>query len=99
MKAIRRDDGKEIEVELYHDREYVATEVEDGERGQRIYFEHALIIKEEVDWDAYRREVAGKVLASIAARPEVYARETDRLISAVKDAMALTDELIKQLKR
>ena len=99
MKAIRKEDGKEIEVRIYTEKQYVSTEVEDGEIGRCIYREDALIIDEAVDWDAYRREVAGKVLASIAARPEVYAREANRPISAVKDAMALTDELIKQLKR
>lgn len=98
MKAIRRDDGKEIEVRLYHDREYVATEVEDGERGQRIYYEHALIIEDAVDWNAFRREAAKDILAGIATNIQIYLNEKDKCKAAARDAIALADELIKQLK-
>lgn len=56
MKAIRKEDGKEIEVRLYTEKQYVATENEEGEVGKRIYFEDSLIIKEAVDWEAFRRE-------------------------------------------
>jgi len=98
MKAIRKEDGKEIEVQPHRDREYVATESEDEGLGRRIYREQDLIIKEAVDWDAYRRETASRVLASIASRIELYIRENDRCKAAVKDALALTDELIRKLK-
>ena len=46
MKAIRKEDGKEIDVRLFTRKQYVATEVEEGEIGTRIYYEDALIIKE-----------------------------------------------------
>lgn len=98
MKAIRKEDGKEIEVRLYTEKQYIATEPEDGEIGKRIYFEDALIIKEAVDWDAFRREAAKDILAGIATNIQIYINEQDRCKVAVHDAIALADELVKQLK-
>lgn len=98
MKAIRKEDGKEIEVQLYTEKQYVATENEEGEVGKRIYFEDSLIIKEAVDWEAFRREAAKDILAGIATRIEIYINEKDRCKAAAHDAIALADELVRQLK-
>jgi len=95
MKAIRKEDGKEIEVRLYTEKQYVATEPEEGEIGKRIYFEDALIIKEAVDWDAFRREAAKDILAGWYSNPD----SNDRLFEQMaKIAIEQADELIKQLK-
>ncbi len=92
MKAIRKEDGKEIEVQLYTDRQYIETEVDERERGRRIYLEGALIIKEAVDWDAFRREAAKDLLVGFASSG-LGVRITDAAY-----AVSLADELIKQLK-
>lgn len=98
MKAIRKEDGKEIEVRLYTEKQYVATEAEEGEIGKRVYREDALIIKEAVDWDAFRREAAKDILAGLATRIEIYIGKKDKCKVATLDAIALADELVKQLK-
>lgn len=51
-----------------------------------------------VDWDAFHREAAKDILAGIATNISLYVREKNRCAAAVKDAIALADELIKQLK-
>ncbi len=98
MKAIRKEDGKEIEVRLYTEKQYVATEAEEGEVGKRVYLEDSLIIKEAVDWEAFRREAAKEILAGIATRIEIYIGKKDKCKVAARDAIALADELVKQLK-
>lgn len=98
MKAIRKEDGKEIEVQLYTEKQYIATEAEEGELGRRIYYEYSLTIKEDVDWEAFRREAAKDILAGIATRIEIYLKEKDKCKAAAHDAIALADELVKQLK-
>lgn len=60
-----------------------------------------LLQKEEennIDWDAFRAEAAKNILAGIATNISLYVREKNRCAAAVKDALALADELIKQLK-
>ena len=98
MKAIRRCDGKVIDVIEFSPREFIETVDQTGD-GRKIYPEGQVVLLEAVDWDAYRRETAGKVLASIASRIEIYISEKDKCKAAVRDALALTDELIKQLKK
>lgn len=55
-------------------------------------------LKPEVDWDAFRREAAKDILTGIATNISLYVREKNRCAAAVKDALALADELIKQLR-
>lgn len=98
MKAIRKEDGKEIEVRIYTEKQYVSTEAEEGEIGKRIYREDALIIKEAVDWEAFRREAAKDILAGLTTRMELYIGKKDKCKVAVLDAITLADELVKQLK-
>lgn len=98
MKAIRRCDGKVIDVIEFSPREFIETIDQTGD-GRKIYPEGQVVLLEDVDWDAYRRETASRVLASLAGRMELYVRDKDRCKVAVTDALALTDELIKQLKK
>lgn len=93
MKAIRKEDGKEIEVQLYTDRQYIETEVDERERGRRIYLEGALVIKEAVDWGAFRREAAKDILAGLCSHAGPIS-----IMEDVNLAIKLADELIKQLK-
>lgn len=92
MKAIRKEDGKEIEVELYYEKQYIATEAEEGEHGRRFYYENALIIKEAVDWEAFHREAAKDILCAIISTTN---RATPKDVTM---AIEIADELIKQLK-
>ena len=98
MKAIRKEDGKEIEVQLYTEKQYIEIEAVAREHGRRIYYENSLIIKEAVDWEAFRREAAKNILAGIATNIQIYLNEKDKCKAAARDAIALADELIKQLK-
>lgn len=55
--------------------------------------------KNAVDWSSFRREAAKEILASIACRIEIYVKEKDRCKAAVSDAIALADELVRQLRK
>lgn len=92
MKAIRRDDGKEIEVRLYTEKQYVATEAEDGEVGKRIYLEDALIIKETVDWEAFRREAAKDFVVALVSSGNGLNPQN------IAYSIEMADELVRQLK-
>lgn len=97
MKAIRKSDGQEIEVVLLHEKEYVDLKADD--KGSRcIYGPEALVIEEEIDWEAFRRETAKEVLAGIATHIEIYIGQKDRCKAAAHDAIAMADELVLQLK-
>ena len=92
MKAIRKEDGKEIEVQLYTDRQYIETEVDERERGRRIYLEGALIIKEAVDWHAFRREAAKDFVVALVSSGNGLNPQN------IAYSIEMADELIKQLK-
>ena len=62
MKAIRKSDGKEIDVRLYHSEEYIETEADSGSLGVRVYTAEALILEEPFDWSTFRREAAKECL-------------------------------------
>ena len=96
MKAIRKSDGKEIEVTLLKPRQYVSAERRDGVL-QTVYYEDGLILEEPVDWNAFRREAAKDILVGLCANNNIsyYGNSTTALASS---AIALADELIKQLK-
>ena len=53
-----------------------------------------------IDWEAFRAEAAKDILANLVCKPELYKLYIgkDKKVLAVKDALALADELIKQLK-
>lgn len=56
-------------------------------------------LKPSVDWDAFRRDAAKNILATLAGKPELYARVKYKCKDAVLDAIALADELVKQLRK
>lgn len=97
MKAIRRYDGKVIDVIEFSPREFIETVDQTGD-GRKIYTEGQVVLLEDVDWDAFRREAAKDILAGIATNIQIYINEQDRCKVAVHDAIALADELVKQLK-
>ena len=97
MKAIRKSDGKEIEVRLLHPCEYVAVEPDadyPAIGGRSIIRADDLIIDEPVDWAKFRRE---------AAKDIVCARIIDRSITNKEElcewACKVADTLVKQLKK
>jgi len=99
MKAIRKEDGKEIEVRIYTEKQYVQTEAEEGEIGKRVYREDALIIKEAVDWKTFHREAAKDFMCTLILVDKgrgSFAQTSSELNARV--AIAYADELIKQLK-
>ena len=96
MKAIRKSDGKEIEVTLLKPRQYVSAEKEDGVVLKTVYLEDGLILEEPVDWSAFRRETAREILAGFAAK--IGHTIDDYSEQSCKYAIRLADELIKQLK-
>lgn len=49
-------------------------------------------------WETFRREAAKDILAGIATNIQIYLNEKDKCKAAARDAIALADELIKQLK-
>ena len=96
MKAVRRCDGKVIDVIEFSPREFIETVDQTGD-GRKIYPEGQLVLVENVDWDAYRRETAGRVLAGFASK--IGHQMSDYAEQSCKYAVALTDELIRQLKK
>lgn len=96
MKAIRKSDGKEIEITLLNPRQYLSTDEEYGVVRQTVYYEDGLILEEPVDWNAFRREAAKDIMCAVLSVPGMW-EETkyDGLAAAcIKQA----DELITQLK-
>lgn len=97
MKAIRKSDGKEIEVSLLHPCEYVAVEPDvdyPAMGGRAIFRADDLIIDEPVDWAKFRREAAKDILC---------ARMTNRSITDAQElcewSCKIADLLVKQLKQ
>lgn len=62
------------------------------------FFDESELDFEFQEWDAFRREAAKDILAGIATNISLYVREKNRCAAAVNDALALADELIKQLR-
>lgn len=50
------------------------------------------------NWDAFRREAAKDILAGISTNIQIYLNEKDKCKAAAHDAIALADELVRQLK-
>ena len=96
MKAIRKSDGKEIDVRLYNGEEYIETEAT-GSFGARVYTADALILEEPFDWSAFRREAAKDILCALVGNKD-YLKVIGRIEPETMLAIALADELIKQLK-
>ena len=97
MKAIRKSDGKEIDVRLYHSNEYVETEADSGSLGVRVYTEEALILEEPLDWQAFRREAAKDILAAIISGDKIHCTLSCEVASEV--AIQYADALIEKLKQ
>ena len=57
MKAIRKDNGQEVDVILLHHKEYIQTEP-DEYGGRNIFNAEALVVDEPVDWEDFRRMAA-----------------------------------------
>ena len=97
MKAIRKSDGKEIDVRLYHSEEYIETEADSGSLGVRVYTAEALILEEPFDWSTFRREAAKDFISGMLANVSPAADQwtTPEIVTAALD---IADELIKQLK-
>lgn len=99
MKAIRKRDGKEIDVVLCKQAEYLEEDPVTG--GVCVYYEGALTLKGAVDWDAFRREAAMDMLAGMVHH-RVLSDSSDRFYipkeQVVSAAIGLADELIKQLR-
>ena len=94
MKAIRKSDGKEIEVEIQHPLLYFSR----NEKGipDRVYSPEALVIPEIIDWQSFRREAAKEILAGMMSHEAVLYGGKHTGIQ-VHLAIEYADELIKQL--
>ena len=105
MKAIRKTDGKEIDVVLVNEAKYLAENPDTGSK--RVYNESALTLKEAVDWNAFRREAAKDAMSGMLADADFwediwtnnrYNGRCDYPSEIAKFAIACADELIKQIK-
>ena len=98
MKAIRKSDGKKVDVSLYTKKQFIETaRGEDG--GYNIYSAEDLIVDEPVvdfDWDSFRREVAKDIIAGMVGTFSIDTEEGIR--RHVRRALTYTNELIRQLK-
>ena len=56
-------------------------------------------LKPTVDWSSFRREAAKDILVGMVANGELFYAYHEKEDTAVKQAIALADELIKQLKQ
>ena len=105
MKAIRKKDGKEIDVVLVNEANYLGENPDTGRKC--VYNESALTLKEVVDWDAFRREAAKDAMSGMLADADFwediwtnnrYNGRCDYPSEIAKFAIACADELIKQLR-
>lgn len=96
MKAIRKGDGKEVDVILLHDKEYIDVLPNEHDCRQ-IYPAETLVVDEVVDWQAFRREAAKDILCALVGNKD-YLKVIGRIEPETMLAIALADELIKQLK-
>lgn len=100
MKAIRKGDGKEVDVILLHDKEYIDVLPSEHDC-RRIYPAETLVVDEVVDWQAFRREAAKDILAGMLSNPERIHIDNKRLRTIegfANSAVIIADELIRQLK-
>lgn len=101
MKAIRKGDGKEVDVILFHDKEYIDVLPSEHDCRQ-IYPAETLVVDEVVDWQAFRREAAKEMLPITSNWKLTKAGGTASISiskeAACKLAISYADELIKQLK-
>lgn len=95
MKAIRKSDGQEIEVIVWQQMEY-ADAHRDEEGFRRAYLPEELIINEDVDWSAFRREAAKDITAAMISNPARYSGISYEDIA--RQAVICANNLIRQLK-
>ena len=91
MKAIRKGDGKEVDVILLHDKEYIDV-LPNEHDCKRIYPAETLVVDEVVDWQAFRREAAKDILCTMIQGQ--YEIPTDITL-----AIKVADRLIEELKK
>ena len=95
MKAIRKSDGKTIDVTLYHDKEYICKS-----EGRTVLYESSALIVSDYDyWSKFLRDVAKEMLPVTAGWKLT---KGDACVPVSKEAAAklaieYADELIKQL--
>ena len=92
MKAIRKYDGKEIDVILLHPKEYIDAEPDES-GGKRIYQGEGLIVNEPVDWADFRRQAALNIYGITQAKTM-----TGDYEGLARNAVEQADILIKYLK-
>lgn len=96
MEAIHKQSGRKVTI-LGISKEYgTVSYIENGILKFGIFASGEYIItddSEPIDWGAYRREVAKEIVASMVTGSGKWDDKT-----LVKNALILTDELIKQLK-
>ena len=91
MKAIRKEDGKEVDVILLHPKEYIETDVD--EHGcRRVYNADGLIVDEPTNWEDFRRMAALNIYGICQARSM-----TGDYEGLARNAVEQADILIKYL--
>jgi len=98
MKAIRKEDGKEIEVSIFSSLQYIEETGEVGTAMRRIYLPESLIVDTPVDWETYRREAIKDFLAAIVMREAPRTVPYRNVPLAVDEAIMWANELIRRLK-
>lgn len=97
MKAIKKSDGEEVEIRLFHPCEYIAIEPDTATAGYAIFRADDLIIDEPVDWSSFRREAAKDCMCQLVGmgRDDGYKYSP---YEVAHYAIVYADELIKQLR-
>lgn len=105
MKAIRKSDGKEIDVVVFHELEYIETKENEDGSGRRLYTPDAIILEEPRDYNAIRAELASRNLQAILGNNAVnvdigkMVREPEEgIMLQAKMAVMYADALIAALK-
>lgn len=91
MKAIRRCDGKVIDVIEFSPREFIETVDQTGD-GRKIYPEGQVVLLEAVDWEAFRREAAKDFVVALVSSGNGLNYQN------IAYSIEMADELVKQLK-
>jgi len=101
MKAIRKFDGKEVNVRIYSDLRY--TDIGTDESGyQNIYHSEDLILEEPTDWGEFRRQTVKDLVCTLLGRNEPIKLKDGTFINKLGDlveyAIGTTDLIIEKLK-
>ncbi len=101
MKAIRKFDGKEVDVRIYSDLRY--TDIENDESGyMNIYNPEALILEEPTDWGEFRRQTVKDLVCILLGRNDPVKLKDGKRIETFDDvvdyAVGAADLIIEKLK-